>query len=147
MPAQNDNKFLRMIKYSNLLHIKIAYTILVALTDLFPVLNISFLTELHEDHKKDSDTMLQEKKRERERVKDTRSWVSYNNERSKYYTYIILLMELEASQDVVVDRVSQMIQKVLVRPNACHKALYKVTQDGQHGQPSILNLLELQVIQ
>lgn len=56
-------------------------------------------------------------------------------------------VEFEAGQYVVVHWIRQMIQKVLVGSYSSHQSLYKVTQYCQHSQPSILNFLQLQLLE
>jgi len=56
-------------------------------------------------------------------------------------------MKFKAGQDIVVDRIGQVIQEVLVWSDSGHETLHEVTQDGQHSQPAILHLLQLQVFQ
>ena len=59
----------------------------------------------------------------------------------------LLVVELEAGYDIVVDRVCQMVQQVLEGPDSCHRPLCKVAQYGQHSQSPILNLFELQILE
>jgi hypothetical protein len=55
-------------------------------------------------------------------------------------------VELEAGEHVVVDGVGEVVEQVLERADAGDEPLDEVTEDGEHGEPAVLDLLELELI-
>lgn len=56
------------------------------------------------------------------------------------------LMELEAGEDVVVDGISEVIKQVLHGANPGEERLDGEAEEGEHGEPAILDLLELELL-
>ena len=57
-----------------------------------------------------------------------------------------VLVELEAGEHVVVDGVGEVVEQVLERADAGDEPLDEVAEDGEHGEPAVLDLLELELI-
>uniref|UniRef100_K3XYP1 Uncharacterized protein n=1 Tax=Setaria italica TaxID=4555 RepID=K3XYP1_SETIT len=56
------------------------------------------------------------------------------------------LVELEAGEDVVVDGVGEVVEQVLEGADAGDEPLDEVPEDGEHGEPAVLDLLELELL-
>jgi hypothetical protein len=57
------------------------------------------------------------------------------------------LVELEACEHVVVDGVGEVVEEVLEGSDAGDEALDEVSEDGEHGEPAVLDLLELELLE
>jgi hypothetical protein len=55
-------------------------------------------------------------------------------------------VELEAGEHVVVDGVGEVVEQVLVGSDTGDEPLDEVAEDGEHGEPAVLDLLELELL-
>lgn len=80
------------------------------------------------------------------------AYVHMNNTPTSRFHYVQqqqgsnALVELEAGEDVVVDGVGEVVEQVLERADAGDEPLDEVPEDGEHGEPAVLDLLELELI-